>query len=205
VSLVAEARARGVGVSCETCAHYLAFTEEDVERIGAVAKCAPPIRSQAEQDALWQYLADGTLEMVTSDHSPAPASMKTDSDFFKIWGGISGCESLLSVLLTDGAERRKLALSTIANVTSGYVARRFKLSETKGRIALGADADLAVVDMSQSYVLQPEDLLYRHRQSPYVGKRFQGRVVRTLVRGRTVYQDGRIVGRAGGRLVEPDT
>ena len=203
VAMVAEARARGVDVSCETCAHYLAFTEEDVERIGAVAKCAPPIRGQAEQNALWRYLADGTLPLVTSDHSPAPASMKGGSDFFKIWGGISGCQSLLAVLLTDGAAARKLALSTIAEVTSGYTARRFGLP-TKGRIAPGADADLVLVDLSQSYTLQTEDLLYRHKHSPYVGKRFQGRVVRTLVRGRTVYRDGKVSNRAGGRFVIPE-
>jgi allantoinase len=203
VAMVAEARARGVGVSCETCAHYLAFTEEDVERIGAVAKCAPPIREQGEQDALWRYLAGGTLPMVTSDHSPAPASMKTGDDFFKIWGGISGCQSLLAVLLTDGAAARKLALSAIAQVTSGYTARRFGLPTTKGRVAPGADADLVLVDLAQSYVLQPQDLFYRHKHSPYVGKRFQGRVVRTMVRGRTVYRDGKVIGKAGGRLVKP--
>jgi allantoinase len=204
VALVAEARTRGVDVSCETCAHYLAFTEDDVERIGAVAKCAPPIRSQSEQDALWGYLVDGTLPMVTSDHSPAPASMKTGSDFFKIWGGISGCQSLLAVLLTDGAAARKLGLSTIAAVTAGYTARRFGLPATKGSIAPGADADLVLVDLSQSYILHADDLLYRHKHSPYVGKRFQGSVVRTMVRGRTVYRDGKIMGKAGGRLVIPE-
>jgi allantoinase len=203
VAMVAEARARGVGVSCETCAHYLAFTEEDVERIGAVAKCAPPIREQGEQDALWRYLAEGTLPMVTSDHSPAPASMKTGDDFFKIWGGISGCQSLLVVLLTDGAAARKLPLSAIAQVTSGYTARRFGLPPTKRRVAPGADADLVLVDLAQSYVLQPQDLFYRHKHSPYVGKRFQGRVVRTMVRGRTVYRDGKVIGKAGGRLHKP--
>ena len=76
VALVAEARARGVDVSCETCAHYLVLTEEDVEWLGAVAKCAPPLRPQAEQDALWGQIAAGTLPIVTSDHSPAPPEMK---------------------------------------------------------------------------------------------------------------------------------
>src|SRR5690348_3238479 len=88
VALVAAAHARGVDVSCETCPHYLVFTEEDVEAIGALAKCAPPIRSAAERDQLWGYLTDGTLPMVASDHSPAPASMKSDPDFFRVWGGI---------------------------------------------------------------------------------------------------------------------
>jgi allantoinase len=86
VSLVAASRLSGIDVSCETCPHYLSLTDEDVEQLGAVAKCAPPIRSQGEQEALWRHLADGSLEMVASDHSPSPPDMKTGDDFFKIWG-----------------------------------------------------------------------------------------------------------------------
>ncbi|HEY7832897.1 MAG TPA: allantoinase AllB, partial [Ktedonobacterales bacterium] len=100
VTLVAEAQTRGVDVSCETCPHYLVLTEDDVERLGAVAKCAPPLRPAAERDALWEAIAAGTLPMVVSDHSPAPPEMKTSANFFDVWGGISGCQSLLALLLT---------------------------------------------------------------------------------------------------------
>ncbi|HNP72629.1 MAG TPA: amidohydrolase family protein, partial [Kouleothrix sp.] len=204
VALVAEARARGVDVSCETCAHYLALTDEDAERIGALAKCAPPLRGRDEQAALWQQLLDGTLPMVTSDHSPAPASMKTGDDFFKIWGGISGCQSLLAVLLTEGHARRRLPLATVAASTAGYVAQRFGLAPRKGRIAEGADADLALVDMRQRYRLDAADLQYRHRHSPYVGREFHGRVVRTLLRGATIFRDGRAVAaKPAGQLLTP--
>ena len=204
VALVAEARARGVDVSCETCAHYLAFTGEDVERIGALAKCAPPLRDRDDQAALWQQLLDGTLPMVTTDHSPAPASMKTGDDFFKIWGGISGCQSLLAVLLTEGYARRHLSLATIASVTADYVAQRFGLAARKGRIAPGLDADLALVDLAQSRELRAEDLFYRHQHSPYVGRVFRGVMVRTLLRGVTVFRDGQIAGEAGvGQLLRP--
>lgn len=204
VALVAEARARGVDVSCETCAHYLALTDEDAERIGALAKCAPPLRGRDEQAALWQLLLDGTLPMVTSDHSPAPASMKTGDDFFKIWGGISGCQSLLAVLLTEGHARRRLPLATVAASTAGYVAQRFGLAPRKGRIAEGADADLALVDMRQRYRLDAADLQYRHRHSPYVGREFHGRVVRTLLRGATIFRDGRAVAaKPAGQLLTP--
>ncbi|HMP42408.1 MAG TPA: allantoinase AllB, partial [Roseiflexaceae bacterium] len=111
VALVAEARATGVDVSCETCPHYLVLTEDDAERLGAVAKCAPPLRAAAEQHALWQALADGRLPMVASDHSPAPPELKQAADFFRIWGGISGCQLLLLLLLSEGYHRRKLPLS----------------------------------------------------------------------------------------------
>lgn len=200
VALVAAAKTRGIDISCETCPHYLAFTEEDVERLGAVAKCAPPIRSAVERDELWKCLFDGTLPMVASDHSPAPASMKTGDDFFKIWGGISGCQSLLSTVLTDGHFARKLALSTIAQVTSAYVARRFDI-RGKGKIMPGVDADFAVVDLGAEWTLQADDLFYRHRHSPYTGKRLKGRVVRTIVRGKTVFRNGRIMSDPTGRPV----
>lgn len=203
VRLVAEARARGVDVSCETCPHYLVLTEDDLEALGAVAKCAPPLRPADEQAALWQLVLDGTLPMITSDHSPAPPSMKTGDNFFAIWGGISGCQHTLQLLLTEGYARRGLPLPTIAAVTAGFVARRFGLAPHKGRLAAGADADLALVDLGASAELRLEDLLYRHRQSPYVGRTLRGRVARTLLRGATVYQDGALVGAPRGRLLTP--
>jgi allantoinase len=160
------------------------------------------VRSQAEQDALWQHIFDGTLPMVTSDHSPAPASMKTDANFFNVWGGISGCQSTLSVLLTDGHARRGLPLETIAALLAENVARRFRLPQ-KGRIAIGMDADLALIDMAQQFTLDSGDLFYRHQHSPYVGRTFSGRVVRTLLRGTTVFQDGKIMSKPAGRLLRP--
>ena len=202
VALVAAARQRGVDVSCETCPHYLALTDDDMEALGAVAKCAPPLRSADEQAALWRYLADGTLPMVASDHSPAPADLKTDVNFFKVWGGISGCQSLLHLLLSEGYHRRGLPLTTIAAVTAAYVARRFDLP-AKGSLAIGQDADLALVDLDHEFVLQAADLQYRHRHSPYLGKTLRGRIVRTLVRGTTVFANSAIDPTPIGRLLTP--
>ncbi|HKP52747.1 MAG TPA: allantoinase [Chloroflexia bacterium] len=203
VEMVAEARLRGIDVSCETCPHYLSLTDEDVERLGGIAKCAPPIRSQEEQDALWRSLADGTLPMVASDHSPAPPEMKEGDNFFTVWGGISGCQSLLQLLLTDGHSARDLPLIDVARVTSSYVAKRFGLLPQKGILEVGVDADVTLVDLETSTVLRQEDLFYRHKQSPYIGKPMNGRVVRTMVRGTTVFRDGTIVSGPVGRLVKP--
>ncbi len=201
VRLVAAARTRGVDVSCETCPHYLVLTADDVEALGAIAKCAPPLRSPAEQQALWQHLFSGNIPMVASDHSPAPAAMKAGSDFFQVWGGISGCQSLLQLLLTEGHVRRRLSLPLIASLTAEYVARRFHVSPQKGRIAPGCDADLVLVNLQESFSLQASDLLYRHAHSPYIGRKLSGRVVRTLVRGHTVFLNGTIVATPSGRFV----
>jgi allantoinase len=203
ISLVAEARAQGADVSCETCAHYLVLTEEDVERLGAVAKCAPPLRSAQVQEALWRQLFMGNIPMVTSDHSPAPADMKTSDDFFKVWGGISGCQSLLQLLLTEGYTRRHLPLSIIASLTAEYPARRFGLFPAKGRLAVGSDADLTFVDLEQQHTLQATDLFYRHQLSPYVGRTLHGRVVRTMLRGKTIFLNGEHVSVPIGQLLKP--
>ncbi|HSC03178.1 MAG TPA: allantoinase AllB [Solirubrobacteraceae bacterium] len=204
VALVADARARGVDVSCETCPHYLVLTEEDAEALGNVAKCAPPLRPREESETLWRALADGTLPMVASDHSPAPWELKSADDAFAAWGGISGCQTMLALLLSEGYRARGVELELIARVTSGYVARRFGL-RGKGRLEPGADADLALVDLGVTDELSADDLHYRHRHSPFLGRTVGARVSRTLARGRTVFADGRIVGPPAGRLLTPAT
>jgi allantoinase len=201
VALVAEARARGVDVSCETCPHYLVLSDEDAERIGALAKCAPPLRDQGEIAALWQQIDAGNLTIVASDHSPAPPDMKTDPNLFAVWGGISGCQSTLGLLLSAGHTERGVPLTTITRLISAGSARRFGLWPRKGAIATGADADLALVDLSQSAALRDEDLHYRHRQSPYTGMRLRGRVAHTLVRGQQVVRDGQVIPTPVGRFL----
>lgn len=202
VDLVNAARERGVDVSCETCPHYLMLTEDDLEELGSVAKCAPPLRARDEVEALWERILDERLPMVTSDHSPCPPDMKAGSDFFRAWGGISGGQSTLPVLLTEG-ENRGLQLPMLASITAEAVAERFGLSK-KGRIEVGYDADLTLVDLEHSAILQSEDLLYRHKHSPYVGRELKGRVAHTLLRGTRVFSEGRVFSEPLGRLVRPD-
>ena len=201
VVAAAEAKARGVDVSIETCAHYLFFTEEDLERLGTVAKCAPPLRDAAQNTALWETLLDGTIDIVASDHSPAPPAMKT-GPMMKVWGGIAGVQSTLAVLLERGHFERGLPLERIAALTAATPARRFRIAR-KGQITPGNDADLTLVDLGGSHTLRDGDLQQRHRLSPYVGSAFRGVVRRTLRRGETIFKDGAITAASGGRLVQP--
>ncbi len=202
VALVAAARARGVNVTCETCPHYLVLTDEDAEKIGALAKCAPPLRPRGDLESLWERVSGGDVAFVASDHSPSPPETKVGDDFFGIWGGILGCRSLLNVMLDEGHHERGLPLARVADLVSGNVAARFGLAE-KGRVEVGADADLALVELDTGFVLGEDDLFYRYKSSPFVGRRFRGRVVRTVVRGRTVFCDGEIFSRPVGRLLRP--
>ncbi len=201
VAVAAEARARGVDVSIETCPHYLFFTEDDIGRLGAVAKCAPPLRNSAQGDALWSAVFDGVVDTIASDHSPAPPEMKT-GDFWKAWGGIAGVQSTLAVMLEQGFHRRGLPLGRIAALLAAHPAHRFGIPH-KGSIQAGNDADLALVDLSASHTLRAEDLLQRHPLSPYIGSTFRGVVRQTIRRGETIFQDGKITARTAGKLVRP--
>ncbi|MGJ3238941.1 MAG: allantoinase AllB [Anaerolineae bacterium] len=186
VALVTEARQCGVDVTCETCPHYLVLTDADAEELGAVAKCAPPLRSADEQDALWKALLSGDIPIIASDHSPAPMSLKKGDNFFTIWGGIAGCQSTLSLLITEGYHRRGMSLQQIVRLTSANTAQRFGLTG-KGGITLGMDADLALWDLDASAILQADDLAYQHRISPYIGRNLYGKVHRIWVGGHVIY------------------
>lgn len=188
VTLAAEARARGVDVSVETCPHHLCFTGEDMERLGAVLKCAPPLRTETEQAALWAAMQAGLIDTVGSDHSPSTLDLKDRADFFDVWGGVAGVQSTLSALLTEG-RAHGLTLPHIARLTARAPAERFGLTG-KGRLDVGADADLALVDLDAAWVHSEADLHTRWKFSPYLGRSFRGRVRRTLLRGQTVYVDG---------------
>ncbi|MGF1471944.1 MAG: allantoinase AllB [Rubrobacteraceae bacterium] len=203
VALVAAARRRGVDVTCETCVHYLALTEEDAEALGAVAKCAPPLRPERDREALWEQIQEGYVEFVTSDHSPCPPDMKGGNDMFRAWGGIAGCQSLLNVMLDEGHHRRGVSPREIAALLSGNVADRFGFTE-KGRLEVGVDADLALVRLDAIFTLHREVLQYRHKVSPFVDRAFTGKVVRTFVRGHTVFYKGDVVSEPVGKLIRPN-
>ena len=173
LNLIREAQRKGHDVSGETCPHYLLYVEEDLERLGGRAKCAPPFRIARDQEALW------AADMIVSDHSPSTAELKAGDDFTKIWGGISGCQSTRQLLLAQG----RLDLPSVAAVTSTNVARRFRMPG-KGNVAPGYDADLWLVDLAEEGALRREDLLYRNAFSAHEGQRIRGRTIKTLVGGR---------------------
>ena len=200
---IRRARARGVAMTGETCPHYLTFTSADVRRVGAALKCAPPIGRASDRDALWRAVLRGDLDLVASDHSPCPAAMKATDDPADAWGGIAGIQSFIPALLTEG-RARGLTLSRLAWLTATAPARLLGLARRKGAIRVGADADVILVDPGRRWTLARADLQARSAVSPYVGRRFVGAVVRTIVRGRTVQQGGEIVSGPGwGQLIRP--
>ena len=189
----------GPSMTAETCPHYLAFTDDDVERVGAPLKCAPPIRDAQERERLWVAVADGRITIVASDHSPSSAERKS-GDIWEAWGGIAGVQTLLPVMLTEG-RRRGLGWARLAELLCAAPARLLGLA-TKGRIAPGLDADLVLLDAESEWTLEAAALRTRSGLSPYVGRTFRGAIRTTLVRGRIVYRDGEFpAGPGHGRFV----
>lgn len=199
VRAVREARGRGMNnLSIETCPQYLALDEDDLVKVGAFAKCDPPVRRRETVEELWKYVLDGTVDMIASDHSPHSFEKKTaeGGNFWTVSEGCTGVQTLLPVVLTEG-RKRGLSWKRLVELCCTRPAELFGLSGRKGDIAPGLDADFALVDPGAEWVLKDEDLFYRNRWSPYTGKTFRGKVVKTVVRGRTVFDGGKICAEEG--------
>lgn len=202
IEVVKAAQERGVDVTAETCTHYLYFTTDELDAIGPVVKCSPPIRGQQEQDGLWEQVINGDIDFVTSDHSPCTPDLKDKDNAFEAWGGISGVQNNVDILFDEGVQKRGMSLKRFAEVTAEAPAKRFSL-DNKGSITVGKDADFVFIKPESSYTLNAEDLEYRNKISPYVGKTINAQVVKTILRGEEVYslEDG-VSSNKSGQFIE---
>jgi allantoinase len=197
----------GFPVTGETCPHYLFFTEADLERAGPYAKINPPLRRQSDQDALWEGLRDGSLIIVTTDHSPFTVEEKerARTDIWRTPPGAPGVEELVLGMMHAASEGRVSLLEAVRLITTNG-AKRFNLYPRKGVIRVGSDADLVIYDPAAPTTITAEKLFSRSRAADklYDGMTFTGNVRRTIVGGRTVFVDGQIVGEPGwGKFVVP--
>ncbi|WP_200307942.1 allantoinase AllB [Streptomyces adelaidensis] len=187
LGLIAEAKRNGVRVTVETCPHYLTLTAEEVPDGASEFKCCPPIRESANQDLLWQALADGTIDCVVTDHSPSTADLKTD-DFATAWGGISGLQLSLAAVWTE-ARGRGHGLEDVVRWMSSRTAALVGL-DRKGAIEAGRDADFAVLAPDETFTVDPAALQHRNRVTAYAGKTLYGVVKSTWLRGERIALDG---------------
>jgi allantoinase len=199
--LLREARAAGLRITAETCPHYLHFAADDIADGDVAVKCAPPIRSASNREALWRGLAAGDLDLVASDHSPAPPELKhvSDGGFLDAWGGIASLQLSLPVVWT-GAAVRGYGLDSIAEWMSAAPARLAGL-ERKGGIEPGRDADFVVFDPDAAWTVDASRLFHRHTMTPYDGARLTGMVRSTYLRGEQVYDAASGHGAARGRMI----
>ena len=217
VAAIAEAKADRVPITAETCPHYLTFAAGEIPDGATTFKCAPPIRDATHRAALWRGLASGALDLIATDHSPAPPALKTPGDFTRAWGGIASLElslaatytSLKSQLSTLSGETSDLRrepselteLSLLARWMSAAPAALAGFATRKGRIAAGFDADLVVWDPDAAFVVDPARLQQRHKLTPYAGRSLFGTVLTTFVRGECVWNKSGLARENSGRLL----
>jgi allantoinase len=195
-----DAKRRGLPITVETCPHYLRLCSEEIGTGATLNKCAPPIRTRENREALWQALREGLIGLVATDHSPCLPEMKQMEcgDFRVAWGGIPSVSLALSLIWTE-ASHRGFSLVDIVRWMAEAPAQLASLDERKGRLAAGFDADMLVFDPDEEWVVTPSELHYRHTISPYLGERLRGKVLMTFLRGECVYQHGSFPGELRGR------
>ena len=200
VAAIARAQSSGVRLTGETCPHYLTISDAEIPDGATEFKCAPPIRTAADREALWRGLESGVLALVATDHSPAPPSMKCRGDFPRAWGGIASLELSLAVVWTQARERGR-APSDLSRWMSTGPAALAGLAGRKGTIAVGADADVVIWNPDAGFLVEASRLQQRHKLTPYAGRRLLGVVHETFVRGQRVWSQGRLAHASSGQLL----
>ena len=203
---IRQAKQRGLPVSAETCMHYLLFSEQKLLDQGTAFKCSPPLREPGAAEALWEYVADGTLDCICSDHSPSAIREKEEDGergTFGAWGGISGVQSSVQLFWDFAVNKKQASPVLIARCLAANPAGIFGLYGRKGALQKGFDADFIVVDAEQEWEITPTSLQYLHPFSAFCGCRGKGLPVMTFLRGRMICDHGRICGSASGRWIHP--
>jgi allantoinase len=191
IPLLRQAKDEGLHISAETCPHYLAFISEDIADGATEFKCAPPIRERENREKLWQVLADGTIGMIATDHSPCPPAMKLpeQGDFLRAWGGIASLQLSLSAMWTE-ARSRGYSAARMTEWLCRNPARLAGIEAKKGSIAVGRDADLVIWNPDQKFKVDAARLHHRHKVTPYAGRELVGVVETTFLRGRKIFDRG---------------
>lgn len=202
--LVRRAQADGLSVTGETCPHYLVFTEENLLSCGTVFKCVPPLRTAEARDGLWEYVLDGTLSCIGSDHSPSRPDEKDEAvhGVMGAWGGLSGLQSLVQVMFDQAVTRRGCSPSLLARFASS-AARVFGLDGRKGALGVGLDADAVLIDPGRAWTITAHSLRYLNPFSAFEGLEGVGLPVCTVVRGRVVAREGNVLAPFGHGLFQP--
>lgn len=201
--VIHEAQKRGLPVTFETCASYLTFTQEDFVKQGAILKCAPPLRTRENREGLWALIKDGTIPIVTSDHSPCTLELKEKGadNIWNAWGGISSIQTTLLTMLTEGCYKRGLTLERLTEVCAMNPAKRLGLEGKKGALVPGADADLVIVDPEEEWIFTEKHLLTKNKISPFIGSKMHGQVLSTFLRGEEIFHNHTIIGSPRGMQV----
>jgi allantoinase len=192
------AKKEGLPITAETCAQYIYFNAEDIPDASCIYKCAPPIREKANNDQLKNAFSTGVLDFITTDHSPAPPSIKEmeTGNLKKAWGGIAGIQFLLNGAWT--AMKHSMTLEQFIPLVTSNPAKFIK-TDKKGTIAIGNDADFVIWNPEETSIVKEDDILFRYKISAYVNQNLNGVVTETIVNGETVYKNKSIQNKNKGQ------
>jgi len=193
--LIGWAKSVGIDITAETCAHYLMFTHEDFKKMGSLIKCAPVVKEGSDRATLWQLLSDGVIDFLASDHAPCPLKEKKTDNAWRAYGGMPGVQILLPFIFSEGFKKNRISLARLIEITSANAAKRFGLYPKKGRLASGSDADIVIIDPKKSWTVSNKNMLSKGRWTPFTGRKFEGRIEYTILRGKIVYSHKRGVSR----------
>ncbi|OOM05866.1 allantoinase AllB [Clostridium saccharobutylicum] len=188
---IKKAKIDGVKITCETCPHYLIFDQNDFLAKGAIFKCAPPLRTPEDKEKLLDYLYDGTIDMIASDHSPcAPEEKSEDTGIFNAWGGISGIQTGLQIMYDYLVVKKGGSPSLISKLMSVNPAKHFRIRDKKGSLNIGADADIVLLDPNKEWKITSDNLKYLNKQSAFIGLEGKGLPILTILRGKIISENG---------------
>jgi allantoinase len=201
LAFIREAKQEGLLLTAETCPHYIFFNSEEIPDGSTLFKAAPPVRDKSNNEQLKAALSTGVLDLLGSDHSPAPPSIKEleSGNLEKAWGGIAGLQFLLTASWT--ALRNTMSVEQFIPLLTEGPAEMLRIADQKGKIAVGYDADLVIWSPGESAVIKTEDIFYKHKISPYVSRQLFGKVKQTIVNGETVFHKDSIIQKNKGKWV----
>lgn len=201
LDMIRQAKNEGLPLTVETCAQYLFFDAEDIPDGNTLFKCAPPIREKANNDLLRQAVGEGLIDFITTDHSPAPPSVKAmeSGNLQEAWGGIAGIQFLLPAAWT--ALKNRMSLETFIPLMTEHPAQFLQIWPAKGVFQPGSDADFVVWSPETAFEVIKEQIRFRHPISPYIGQHLQGAVQETYVDGQLVFKNNQIITKNAGRCL----
>ena len=191
--LIKEAKQRGINATSETCPHYLTLNyQESMSKYGAKAKIAPPLRTTADNEELWEGLADGSVDFMGTDHAPYEIESEKEKEGMNIWNafpGIPGTETMAPIIISEGYNKGRLTLSRTMEILATSAAKQYGLYPKKGAMEIGSDADFAIVDLDKEWTIEVDNQASMCKYTPLEGMKLKGRVVKSILRGTVVFDD----------------
>lgn len=202
LDMIKQAKSEGLKITVETCPHYLFFSSEEIPDNNTLYKCTPPIRGNENREKLWKAVKDGLIDFIVSDHSPCDPELKCldEGDFQKAWGGISSLQLGLSIVWTE-ARKRNFTLNDVSKLMSNNTALFAGLQNSKGKIQKGFDADLLIFNPEKKFIVEENLLFHKHKVSPYIGKELFGTIEATYLKGKRIFENGKIINGPEGEIV----